>query len=106
MQTRIRLLLGLGLHSLPRPICLKTGSLRYLFYFSQQSRIYGYQHLRSNKWLAVEMVCLFVSVVDWTITISIGCTEVIYFTCFVEKSYILKIDKETLFIIADINRQH
>lgn len=42
-----------------------------------KSRIYGYRHLRSNKWLVVEMVCLFVSVVDWTLSISIGCRETV-----------------------------
>lgn len=42
-----------------------------------KSRIYGYQHLRSNKWLLVEMICLFVSMIDWIVSISIGCRETV-----------------------------
>lgn len=41
-----------------------------------QSRIYGNQCLLTNRWLTVTVIVLGVSLVDWVLSLSIGCTEV------------------------------
>ncbi|XP_060606979.1 two pore channel protein 2-like [Ruditapes philippinarum] len=42
-----------------------------------KGRIYGIHHLRTNKWLVVSGVVLAISLIDWSVSLSIGCKEVV-----------------------------
>ncbi|KAL4232888.1 Two pore calcium channel protein 2 [Mactra antiquata] len=42
-----------------------------------KTRIYGYKSLYLNKWLFVEIVVLCLSFIDWIVSMSVGCGEVV-----------------------------
>lgn len=45
-------------------------------YIPPQHRVYGFHILRKNSWLLVEVIVIVISIVDWGVSIGIGCKEV------------------------------
>lgn len=45
--------------------------------FFIKSRIYGNQHILTNRWLLVAVVALAASFVDWSVSLAMGCKEVV-----------------------------
>ncbi|WAR08434.1 TPC2-like protein [Mya arenaria] len=44
-----------------------------------KERVYGYHHLVKNRWIIAEMAVISVSLVDWSVSISLGCKDAAYF---------------------------
>ncbi|XP_052809046.1 two pore channel protein 2-like isoform X1 [Mya arenaria] len=42
-----------------------------------KERVYGYHHLVKNRWIIAEMAVISVSLVDWSVSISLGCKDVV-----------------------------